>query len=256
MGGVSCAKKDEVSMIVFISFLLLASLTFSMQESRSSANRRNLADWALDGTGLVIQGVVVPALQSVLIFGLLLGIAPKARGILSLSAVPGFMLNFVMVDYLYYWNHRWLHFRSLWPAHAVHHTPDQMDVFITSRNTLWTPLLIVYLWVNGLFIFLLRDPGAFILGASLTASLDLWRHSSFSPRPGSAFHRALGLVLITPHEHAWHHSRDRADCNFGANLSLWDRLHGTYHSPTVCAEAFGVPSTLSLKRKLFFPFGA
>jgi sterol desaturase/sphingolipid hydroxylase (fatty acid hydroxylase superfamily) len=240
----------------FISFLLLAALTFSLRQTRSRVRRRRPADWVLDWAGLVIQGVVVPALQSVLIFGLLSGIAPKARGILGLSAVPGFLLNFVLVDYLYYWNHRWLHCRSLWPAHAVHHTPERMDVFITSRNTLWTPLLIIYLWVNGLFIFLLRDPGAFILGASLTAGLDLWRHSSFSPRPGSTLHRALSRFLITPQEHAWHHSRDRADCNFGANLSLWDRLHGTYHSPAVSAEAFGVTSTLSLKRKLFFPFGA
>jgi sterol desaturase/sphingolipid hydroxylase (fatty acid hydroxylase superfamily) len=242
-------------MIVFISFLLLTALTFSMRQSRSRVRCRNRADWALDGAGLVIQGAVVPALQSVLIFGLLSGIAPKAQGILNLSAVSGFLLNFVLVDYLYYWNHRWLHCRLLWPAHAVHHTPERMDVFITSRNTLWTPLLIVYVWINGIFIFLLRDPGAFIFAASLTAGLDLWRHSSFAPRPGSALHRALGCVLITPHEHAWHHSRDRVDCNFGANLSLWDRLHGTYHSPAERAEAVGIPLTLSLKRKLLFPFG-
>jgi len=241
-------------MIVFISFLSLAALTFSARHTRSSVSRRTPADWALDGAGLAIQGAVVPFLQSILIFEALSGIAPKAQGILDLSAGSGFLLNFVLVDYLYYWNHRLLHFRPLWPAHAVHHTPERMDVFITSRNTLWTPLMIVYLWVNGLFLFLLRDPGAFILAASLTASLDLWRHSSFAPRPGSTLHRALGRVLITPHEHAWHHSLDRADCNFGANLSLWDRAHGTYYSPAARAGAFGIPSTLSLKRKLLFPF--
>jgi sterol desaturase/sphingolipid hydroxylase (fatty acid hydroxylase superfamily) len=241
-------------MIVFIFFLLLTALTFSTRQTRSDARRRNLADWALDGSGLVIQGAVVPALQSILIFGLLSALAPNARGILSLSAVSGFLLNFVLVDYLYYWNHRWLHRGLLWSAHAVHHTPERMDIFITSRNTLWTPLLIVYVWVNGLFIFLLRDPGAFIIAASLTASLDLWRHSGFFPRPGCGLHRALGYVLITPHEHAWHHSRDRAGCNFGANLSLWDRLHGTYYSPAARAEACGLPLALSLKRKLMFPF--
>jgi sterol desaturase/sphingolipid hydroxylase (fatty acid hydroxylase superfamily) len=242
-------------MIVFISFLLLAALTFSLRHTRSGLRRRKPADWALDGVGLLIQGAVVPVLQAIPVFGLLSGIAPGARGILSLSAVSGFLLNFVLVDYLYYWNHRWLHCRLLWPAHAVHHTPERMDVFITSRNTLWTPLLIVYLWINGLFLFLLRDPGAFIVAVSLTASLDLWRHSGFSPRPGSTLHRALAYVLITPHEHAWHHSRDRADCNFGANLSLWDRLHGTYYSPAAQAESCGLPLTLSLKRKLLFPFG-
>src|SRR5262245_5558320 len=241
-------------MIVFISFLLFAALTLSLRRMRSSALHRKPTDWVLDGSGLLIQGFAVPALHAILIFGVFAELVPEARGILNLSAVSGFLLNFVLVDYLYYWNHRWLHCRRLWPAHAVHHTPEQTDVFITSRNTVWTPLLIVYLWVNGLFLFLLRDPGAFIFATSLTASLDLWRHSAFSPRPGSKLHRALGRILITPHEHAWHHSRDRADCNFGANLSLWDRLHGTYHSPTCRAEKFGAPSALSLKRMLLFPF--
>src|SRR5262245_8018002 len=241
-------------MIVFLSFLLLAALTFSLRQPRSLVLRRKPADWVLDGAGLLIQGIVVPASQAILIFGLLFALIPKAHGALNLSATSGFLLNFVVVDYLYYWNHRWLHCKTLWPAHAVHHTPEQTDVFITSRNTLWTPLLVVYLWINGLFLFLLRDPSAFLFAASLTAGLDLWRHSSFSLRPGSAFHRALGCILITPHEHAWHHSRDRTDCNFGANLSLWDRLHGTYHSPASRAEKFGVPLALSLKRKLLFPF--
>jgi sterol desaturase/sphingolipid hydroxylase (fatty acid hydroxylase superfamily) len=241
-------------MIVFFSFLLLAAMTLSLRRLRAPALSREPADWVMDGTGLIVQGVAVPALQAILVFGLLSELFPGGRGALDISAASGFLINFVAVDYLYYWNHRWLHGRRLWPAHAAHHTPERLDVFITSRNTLWTPLLIVYLWINGLFLFLLRDPGAFIFAASLTASLDLWRHSSFSPRPGSAFHRALARVLITPHEHAWHHSRDRAGYNFGANLSIWDRLHGTYHSPPESADKFGVPMALSLKRKLLFPF--
>src|SRR5262245_61100406 len=112
-------------MIVFISFLLLALLTFSLRRMRSLALRRKPADWVLDGTGLVIQGGVVPAAQAILIFGMLSELVPEARGILNLSAVSEFLLSFVLIDYLYYWNHRLLHCRQLWPAHAVHHTPEQ-----------------------------------------------------------------------------------------------------------------------------------
>src|ERR1700741_4301886 len=119
-------------MIVFVTFLLLAALAFWPPSPRSRAGGRKPTDWALDGAGLVIQGVVVPALQSMVIFGSLSALVPELRGGLSLSPVSGFLLNFVLVDYLYYWNHRWLHGRSLWPAHAVHHTAERMDVFITS----------------------------------------------------------------------------------------------------------------------------
>ncbi len=66
-------------------------------------------------------------------------------------------------------------------------------------------LLIVDPWVNGLLIFLLKDPRAFILSASITASLDLWRHTSFfftpaslgAPRPETFFYYAERTRLIT-----------------------------------------------------------
>src|SRR5262249_11657793 len=146
------------------------------------------------------------------------------------------------------------HAKGFWRTHAVHHTAEHLDVFITSRNTLWTSLLIVYIWVNGFFIFFLRDPRAFILAAAITASLDLLRHTSVGCHGNSFFSRAAALILITPREHAWHHSRERSGCNFGANLSVWDRLHNTYYSPAESPEILGIPSRLSLSRKLLFPF--
>lgn len=241
-------------MIVFISFLILAALTFSFRNTRARSLARGVADWVLDGSGLLVQGVAVPALQAGLVYGLLNILTPDANGILNLSWPVTFLLNFVVIDYIYYWNHRLLHSKALWNTHAVHHTPQMADVFITSRNTLWTPLLIVYVWANGAFLFLLKDPYPFLLSASITAGLDMWRHTSFAPGPGSSIHRAIALLLITPNEHMWHHSSDRAERNFGANLSVWDRIHGTYYSPVNRPERLGIPSVMDLKHQLLFPF--
>lgn len=241
-------------MIVFVSFLALTALTFSMRASRAAALSRTASDWVLDVSGLIAQGVLIPVLQASLVYGLLNIIVPSARGSLDLSWSAGFLLNFVAVDYLYYWNHRLLHSKWLWSAHAVHHTAVSADVFITSRNTLWSPLLIVYVWANGLFIFLLKDPSPFILSASITAGLDLWRHTGFAPQPGTWPHRAAALLLITPNEHMWHHSSDQPDRNLGANLSIWDRIHATYYSPASRPESLGIPLSMDLKRKLVFPF--
>jgi sterol desaturase/sphingolipid hydroxylase (fatty acid hydroxylase superfamily) len=241
-------------MIVFISFWLLTALTFSLSGERASALRRNAADWTLDISGLLVQGLAIPALEVSLIYGLLNIITPQAKGVLDMTWALAFLLNFVIVDYLYYWNHRLLHSKTFWKIHAVHHTADRVDLFITSRNTLWAPLLIVYVWVNGIFLFLLKDPVPFLLSASITASLDLWRHTSFFTAPGSLLHRAVSLVIITPNEHVWHHSSDRADSNFGANLSIWDRIHGTYVRAAHRPESLGIPLRLGLNRKLLFPF--
>ncbi|MEW6129971.1 MAG: sterol desaturase family protein [Acidobacteriota bacterium] len=241
-------------MMVFATFLILAALTLLVGESRRSALSRKGEDWALDAAGLIIQGIVIPILQTTLIYGLFAMLLPQLKGTLDVHPALAFVLNFIGVDYLYYWNHRLLHSTTFWDTHAVHHTAKQMDLFITSRNTLWSSLLIVYVWVNGLLIFLLKDPRLFILAISLTASLDLWRHTSFTFKPQSRWHGLFALVLITPNEHAWHHSRTKANKNFGANLSIWDRLHGTYFSPTQLPETFGIASDLNLTRKLFFPF--
>ena len=243
-------------MIVFITFWLLVIMTLGFSSARRSAFARTAAEWALDAAGLLVQGALVPALQITLVYGLMSVVAPSAKGRLIMPPPVAFLLNFVAVDYLYYWNHRLLHTQRFWETHAVHHTARQADVFITSRNTLWTPLLIVYVWANGALVYLLKDPTPFLLAVALTASLDLWRHTRFFVAPGTRLHRAAALLLITPNEHLWNHSSARPACNFGANLSLWDKLHGTFYSPERRPDRLGIGVQLSLLRRLLFPFAA
>src|SRR5262245_7675385 len=131
-------------MIVLASFLILAAITFAVRASRRAALGRSGGDWLLDAGGLIMQGVAIPFLQTTLVYGLFSLFLPQAKGVLEVHPVIAFSLNFVGVDYFYYWNHRLLHSHKLWDTHAVHHTAERMDLFITSRNTLWSSLLIVY----------------------------------------------------------------------------------------------------------------
>ena len=135
----------------------------------------------------------------------------------------------------------------------MHHTAPVLDLLVTSRNTLWTPALILYLWVNGLALFLLDDPRGFALAAGLTCLLDVWRHSPWAPPRASWTGRVLSWTLISPHEHGWHHSANRPGCNFGANLSWWDRLHGTHWSPPAPPRSLGIPRRESPARMLLWP---
>ena len=241
-------------MLVFAAFLILTVITFAVKESRRAMMSRDSSLWLLDMSGLLVQGILIPVLQTTLVYSLFSILLPQAKGLLDLHPVAAFLLNFVVVDYLYYWNHRLLHGKTFWQTHAVHHTAEHLDLFITSRNTLWTSLLIVYVWTNGFFIFLLRDPRAYILAVSLTASLDLWRHTTLGFKRDSLLYHSIAPLFITPHEHAWHHSRTKPGCNFGANLSLWDKLHGTYYNPATLPQKLGIPTSLNLTRKLLFPY--
>ena len=71
---------------------------------------------------------------------------------------------------------------------------------------------------------------------------------------GSRLERLVSAVFITPHDHFWHHSADNPHCNFGTVFSMWDRLHGTYHSPERLPSAFGTRLDMPVWRQLLFPF--
>ena len=229
--------------------------------TRAERRRRYLAKsadaWWLDGTGLLIQGAVVPVLEITLLLAGLRTLVPGLQASLHLPGddfSSGFALNVLLVDYLYYWNHRLLHTPRLWPLHLVHHTLRDMDVVGTSRNTAWTSFLILYVWLNSIMLFVLAEPAGYAAGAALTASLDLWRHSELGPAPGSRLARSLGRVLVLPCHHAWHHARELARGNYGANFSLWDRLHGTWIERDHAPARLGVPTALPLWRQLWWPF--
>ncbi|MEE2901339.1 MAG: sterol desaturase family protein [Myxococcota bacterium] len=213
-----------------------------------------MTDWILDGSSLFVQGTLIPWVQTAVLYVAYLNLMPSYKGQLTVPFWLAFALNFVVVDYLYYWNHRLFHRRPFWPLHMIHHTMTDMDVLGTSRNTLWTSFFIVYVWVNSLMLFLLADPAPYLLSITLTASLDMWRHSKLYGERLGVLHRVLSMVLITPLHHAVHHSDSETAGNYGANLSLWDRLHGTYRAADETPTKLGVSTHLSLVRKLVWPF--
>jgi sterol desaturase/sphingolipid hydroxylase (fatty acid hydroxylase superfamily) len=158
---------------------------------------------------------------------------------------------FIITDFMYYFNHRALHGAALWPLHAVHHEPSRLDLFVSSRNTLWTNGLFVYLWVDGAWWFLLADPRPLAAAMATSAGLDLWRHSRLDPPEKIA--RWLRPWLILPADHERHHGHDAPLGNLGANLKVWDRLFGTLLTPEVPART-GRHTGLSLWRAWLWPF--
>ncbi|MGV3525454.1 MAG: sterol desaturase family protein [Candidatus Sericytochromatia bacterium] len=240
-------------MLEMLSFGLLFGLLLLSRTERERLRHKRPFEWLLDGSNLLIQGTLVPLLQLTVLFAALKALWPAGQGLLHLPLWAAFGLNFVAVDYLYYWNHRLFHHRRFFAVHAVHHSVSHMDVMATSRNTLWTSLLIVYLWANCLLLFLTDFNPGFVLAMSLSACLDLWKHSSLL-RQHPHWQRQLSrLGLMTPLDHAWHHS-SALNHNFGANLNLFDRLHGTYVAHADYPERLGVQLKLSPWQQLVFPW--
>ena len=241
-------------MLVFFAFVILLTLTVANDNKLTLFRLKKREDWLVDGINLFCQGILIPILQITVIYQVYQHLLPNFQSALNLHPIVAFCFSFVFVDYLYYWNHRLFHTRWLWYVHQVHHTVTQMDVLGTSRNTLWTSLLIIYLWVHALFIYLLQDSSWYMVGVSLSSALDLWRHSVFAPKPTSLFYRWLSPWLILPQNHAWHHASRGICGNYGANFKLWDKMHNTYFECDKAPDLLGVETKLSLTQKLFLPF--
>jgi sterol desaturase/sphingolipid hydroxylase (fatty acid hydroxylase superfamily) len=245
--------KIIIIFLVFIAFSSLFGWSVFNQSTRNKLNTKCWQEWLLDSAGLAFQGILIPLLQVMLIYRLNCLLIMPQRCI-NLPIILSFILSFVGVDYIYYWNHRLLHCNFLWKIHRVHHTISYMDVLVTSRNTIWASFLIIYLWIHTLFIYLLTDPTGYLLGVSLTSVLDLWRHSQLIIPSNSWLYRFLSPWLILPEDHAWHHSRQLFNYNYGANLKLWDRLHGTYYNNSQLPTEIGIKTSLTFTQKLLFPF--
>jgi sterol desaturase/sphingolipid hydroxylase (fatty acid hydroxylase superfamily) len=237
--------------IVGATFSLLTIIGLIQERMRSATFSRSAQEWVYDGLGLFIQGVVIPLIP-LLIVPYLKKIFPQFTGILDWPFWVQFILSFVVVDYMYYWNHRVFHQKKFWNVHRLHHSSRMLDIFATSRNSLVTSFLTVYLWGQILGLFLFSDPSPFLLGLAMTYALDLYRHSGFKSHP--MITQTFGQILILPEHHLLHHSLSGRNKNFGANLSCWDHFHGTYSDQSVSNEALEkLPSGNSLHH-IFIPW--
>jgi sterol desaturase/sphingolipid hydroxylase (fatty acid hydroxylase superfamily) len=231
-----------------IAFVLLAALEY---RSRGAGPARySRADHALNLAGLVVQGVLVPLAGYLIATRLLAVHFAGLAGVLPLGWFGAFLLNFVFVDFLYYWQHRLFHrVPFLWALHRCHHASPTLDVWATSRNALAINFLFVYLLLNPLLGFLCDAPDGFFVAAGLTAALDLWRHSRIAAFP------ALGRVLVTPWLHHLHHSADAGQgANYGANLILWDRCFGTAREAAGYPQRYGSSGAPAAWRQFLFPW--
>ncbi len=238
-------------LLTFFIFFIFIIIQFTSRLARKRVLSRNFSSWIIDIIGLFVQGIIIP-LTSILLCLLMNYIYPNLHKSIEISFIVQFLISFVLIDYIYYWNHRLFHKAKAWFLHRIHHSSEDLDIFSTSRNSIITSFFIVYLWSQALGLFLLENPSGFICGFILTFALDLWRHSRINlPQKFSQF---IEKVIITPNLHTLHHSRNNKDINFGANFSIWDRLHNTidvrYKNPNVLGEE--LPA--NLKDILLFPW--
>ena len=184
----------------------------------------NLGIWILN---LVLAAFVLAPtdtfrLQIEAALGIALPSWPIANTVLS------FVSGFLVLDLLVYGVHRWMHaVPFLWRLHALHHSDPDFDVTTSVRQHPGEYMLAsAAYWIA---VIVLGIPAIVMLthGLSMFAAAALTHGNIRLPE---WLERLLQPVVITVDLHVIHHSivYEEANANFGAVLSIWDRIFGTY----------------------------
>ncbi|WP_338868753.1 sterol desaturase family protein [Myxococcus stipitatus] len=135
-----------------------------------------------------------------------------------------FLLGTAVLDLGLYGIHRASHHVPwLWRLHAIHHSPRRVYWLNGQRRHLIHEALE---GAPGLLVMgLMGAPSGVVACALATVTLHLmFQHGNIAYRAGVLRH-----VFAVAELHRWHHQRLYADVqgNYGAILSVWDRLFGT-----------------------------
>ncbi len=182
--------------------------------------------------GFTIIHLVIHTFLAVLIVMLSDWCSLKQFGVVywSNAGIAGTVLiSFVVLDFFGGWLVHVVEHKIplLWRFHVIHHADNNVDVTTGLRHHPGESLL------RGLFFFI----GILLSGAPMYAVMifqtilvvsTAFTHANISmPKRLDA---ALSYVIVSPNMHKVHHhwKQPFTDSNYGAILSIWDRLFGSF----------------------------
>jgi len=150
-----------------------------------------------------------------------------SQGLLSYIPNGGWKVVIALLSLdllLYVWHKACHHYDGLWMFHKVHHNDPYLNVSTGFRVHI-TELFMTYI-LKATAIIVMGIDELIVLANEVVTTLFIMFHHTNSTFKGE---RWLGYVFTTPSLHRTHHSVERKehDSNYGAILSIWDRMFGT-----------------------------
>jgi len=146
----------------------------------------------------------------------------------TLNPLLELVLAVIVLDFIIYLQHVLVHaVPTLWRLHRVHHADIDFDVTTGAR---FHPIEIFISMLIKFATIVVLGPSivAVIIFEVLLNGMAMFNHGNVGlPKSLDKF---LRFFIVTPDMHRVHHSveDDETNSNFGFNLSIWDRIFGTY----------------------------
>jgi len=187
--------------------------------------------WSSNLGIVVLNTVIVRAVFPTTAVALALAAQNNGWGVLNQIALAAWLavpLAVIVLDFAIYLQHVMFHaVPALWRLHRMHHADLDYDVTTGAR---FHPIeILLSMLIKFAVILVLGPPAVAVLIFEVVLNaMAMFNHSNV--RMPTPLDRLLRWIVVTPDMHRVHHSieDDEANSNFGFNLSLWDRLFGTY----------------------------
>jgi len=183
----------------------------------------------------------------------------------KLGTIPTVIIVVIVADFFLWLSHFLRHkIPPLWRFHQVHHAQTQISPLTDKRFHFIEPLMFVAIALVPAALLGLNFGSTRLLVLALVYATG-FTHANLRWNAG-----ALGWLLVTPQSHRIHHSTEERhwEKNFGAVLSIWDRVfrtqwHGTDDYPTIGIDdtafpleqqAAPVPVVHNYFRQVVYPF--
>ncbi len=149
----------------------------------------------------------------------------RRRLVADLGSGPlALALAIVGWDFIYYWNHRFMHeCRYLWAVHVVHHSSEHYNLSTALRQPVADGISVSVPY--GALCLMGISPALVATARGVNLLYQFWIHTEAIGRLGPP-----EAVLNSPSHHRVHHGSNRQylDRNHGSILIIWDRLFGTF----------------------------
>ncbi len=255
---------DQIRLSIFLGVLVLMLVLESLiprHPTVDSKPRRLAINFSLTGVNVLLVRLL-PA-------GAAVGTATYAGehgwGLLNYLDWPvavEMAVGVVFLDLMIYLQHVVLHMIPFfWRFHKVHHSDLDLDV---SSGFRFHPVEILASMIYKMGLIAAIGPSVLtvVVFEAILSGMAQFTHSNIKLPLG--LDRALRWVFVTPDMHRIHHSVEMAETNsnYGFNLSLWDRLLGTYihdgkkPQPEIVIgiPEFRTPDQVALLKLVIMPF--
>jgi sterol desaturase/sphingolipid hydroxylase (fatty acid hydroxylase superfamily) len=230
-------------------FLAMALIEFAWpkRELLVSKRKRWITNLGISATGTLLLRLMAATAAPIAAVAAAFYAEAHGIGLLNQLVWPAWIkiaVALIVLD-LAIWVQHWASHKVplFWRLHQVHHADRDIDVTTAVR---FHPVEIglSMLWKIAVVIPLGASPLAVFLFEVILNACAMFNHANIALPQW--LDRIVRLLIVTPDMHRVHHSvlHREHDSNYGFNLSIWDRLFGTY---TAQPEAGHQGMTIGLK---------